>query len=92
MDVEVFVAREHGGDVAAAGVVEDMDRDGVLFGICHLVANTERRRRALGDDHVDFADLDGNLLISNDPFTGVTVEGGRLILPDAPGIGVQPKA
>ena len=38
---------------------------------------------------VDFADLDGNLLISNDLFTGVTVEDGRLVLPDRPGIGVE---
>lgn len=39
----------------------------------------------------DFADLDGNLLISNDRFDGVLVQGGRLILPDRPGIGVEPK-
>lgn len=37
---------------------------------------------------VDFADLDGNLLISNDIFQGVTVVDGRLTLPDRPGIGV----
>ena len=37
---------------------------------------------------VDFADLDGNLLISNDIFSGVTVSEGRLVLPDRPGIGV----
>ena len=37
---------------------------------------------------VDFADLDGNLLISNDIFSGVTVEKGKLVLPDTPGIGV----
>ena len=37
---------------------------------------------------VDFADLDGNLLISNDLFTGVTVVNGKLTLPTAPGIGV----
>ena len=36
----------------------------------------------------DFADLDGNLLISNDRFDGVQVSSGRLILPDRPGIGV----
>ena len=35
---------------------------------------------------VDFADLDGNLLISNDPFEGMTVRGGRMILPDRPGL------
>ena len=39
---------------------------------------------------VDFADLDGNLLISNDLFSGVTVQGGKLVLPDRPGIGVIP--
>lgn len=39
---------------------------------------------------VDYADLDGNLLISNDPFTGVTVERGKLILPDRPGLGLKP--
>ena len=38
---------------------------------------------------VDFADLDGNLLIANDRFTGVTVAHGRLKLPDVPGIGLR---
>lgn len=38
---------------------------------------------------VDWADLDGNLLISNDPFLGVTVENGKIILPDSPGIGIK---
>ena len=37
---------------------------------------------------VDFADLDGNLLISNDRFYGVTVVDGKLTLPTDPGIGV----
>jgi L-Ala-D/L-Glu epimerase len=37
---------------------------------------------------VDWADLDGALLIKNDLFTGATVVGGRVILPDRPGIGV----
>lgn len=37
---------------------------------------------------VDFADLDGNLLISNDLFRGVEVKEGRLILPDEPGLGL----
>lgn len=40
---------------------------------------------------IDYADLDGNLLITNDPFEGVTVKNGRLQLPDAPGIGVSKK-
>jgi L-alanine-DL-glutamate epimerase-like enolase superfamily enzyme len=37
---------------------------------------------------VDYADLDGNLLISNDPFSGVTVKNGKLILPNRPGLGL----
>ena len=37
---------------------------------------------------VDFADLDGNLLISNDRFEGVKVIDGKLTLPEEPGIGV----
>jgi L-alanine-DL-glutamate epimerase-like enolase superfamily enzyme len=38
---------------------------------------------------VDYADLDGNLLIANDPFTGVTVKEGKLILPTKPGLGLS---
>ena len=38
---------------------------------------------------VDYADLDGNLLIANDPYSGVKVEQGKLILPDGPGLGVK---
>lgn len=39
---------------------------------------------------VDFADLDGNLLIANDIFEGMEVQGGKISLPDRPGIGVIP--
>ncbi len=38
---------------------------------------------------VDWADLDGNLLIANDPFTGVKVVDGKITLPEKPGIGVE---
>lgn len=37
---------------------------------------------------VDFADLDGNLLISNDRFDGMKVVDGKITLPDRPGIGI----
>lgn len=39
---------------------------------------------------VDYADLDGHLLVANDPYRGVTLEKGKLILPNLPGIGVIP--
>ena len=38
---------------------------------------------------VDYVDLDGNLLVDNDPFVGATVGDGRLVLPDQPGLGVR---
>lgn len=38
----------------------------------------------------DFADLDGNLLITNDRFSGVKIVNGKVTLPDLPGIGVTP--
>jgi len=37
---------------------------------------------------VDWADLDGALLIGNDIYDGMTVHDGQCILPDRPGIGV----
>ena len=39
--------------------------------------------------YVDWADLDGNLLISNDPFRGVKVEKGQFVYNDKPGLGVE---
>jgi L-alanine-DL-glutamate epimerase-like enolase superfamily enzyme len=38
---------------------------------------------------VDYPDLDGNLLISNDPYEGVKVRNGKLILPSGPGLGLK---
>jgi L-alanine-DL-glutamate epimerase-like enolase superfamily enzyme len=37
---------------------------------------------------VDYADLDGPLLISNDPYRGVQYDKAKLILPDKPGLGL----
>ncbi len=40
---------------------------------------------------VDFADLDGNLLIANDAFDGAVFRDGKTIPNNRPGIGVKPK-
>ena len=36
----------------------------------------------------DYLDLDGNLLINNDPYDGVKVQNGVPILPDGSGLGL----
>ncbi|MBV9439043.1 MAG: dipeptide epimerase [Candidatus Eremiobacteraeota bacterium] len=41
---------------------------------------------------VDWADLDGPFLTARDPFHGVTYADGKLVLPDAPGLGVREAA
>jgi len=37
----------------------------------------------------DWADLDGNLLIDNDVYEGLTIIDGKITLPDRPGIGIR---
>jgi L-alanine-DL-glutamate epimerase-like enolase superfamily enzyme len=38
---------------------------------------------------VDWADIDGPFLTAADPFSGVTYDRGKLVLPDAPGLGIR---
>jgi len=40
---------------------------------------------------VDFVDLDGALLVVNDPFAGAELVDGRVMPPSAPGLGVVPR-
>jgi L-Ala-D/L-Glu epimerase / N-acetyl-D-glutamate racemase len=38
---------------------------------------------------LDFADLDGAALLSDDPYEGATIQGGTIQIPDGPGLGVS---
>ncbi len=40
---------------------------------------------------MEWADLDGNVLLANDCFSGMRLHDGRITLDDRPGIGVEPK-
>jgi L-Ala-D/L-Glu epimerase len=40
---------------------------------------------------VDFVDLDGAMLLADDPFEGIGYEEGRIVLSNAPGLGVEPR-
>ena len=41
---------------------------------------------------VDWADIDGPFLTASDPFSGVTYDRGKLVLPNAPGLGIRETA
>jgi L-alanine-DL-glutamate epimerase-like enolase superfamily enzyme len=40
---------------------------------------------------LDYADFDGAALLSDDPYSGATIERGKIRIPDAPGLGVTAK-
>lgn len=40
---------------------------------------------------LDYVDLDGAALLADDPYVGATITGGVVRLPDAPGLGVEPR-
>lgn len=56
---------------------------------CMVSSSVSVTAAAILSPLVDYADLDGNLLIANDPYEGVTVKAGKLVLPDRPGLGVR---
>ena len=39
----------------------------------------------------DFVDLDGAMLLADDPFEGLAYDNGRILLPEEPGLGVWPR-
>ena len=39
---------------------------------------------------VDFVDLDGAMLLADDPFDGLVYDSGRILLPERPGLCVEP--
>jgi L-alanine-DL-glutamate epimerase-like enolase superfamily enzyme len=63
----------------------------VMFGcfVCSSLAIAPALNLASLADH---ADLDGALLLAEDPFEGIAREGGTIYLPDRPGLGVERRA
>jgi hypothetical protein len=60
---------------------------GVMLG-CMISSSVSTTAAAHLSPLVDYADLDGHLLIANDRWSGVEVREGRLTLPDRPGLGL----
>jgi L-alanine-DL-glutamate epimerase-like enolase superfamily enzyme len=71
----VHVARAHGLSVMAGCMIESSLGISAISQIAPLL---------------DYADLDGAALVANDPYTGARMEAGRILLSDAPGLGVTP--
>jgi L-alanine-DL-glutamate epimerase-like enolase superfamily enzyme len=82
-----------GGITPALEMIEHANAHGlrVMIG-CMLETSLGVTAAAHLSPLCDYADLDGNLLLRDDPFEGVRVEEGRLVLPDAPGLGVRRRA
>ncbi len=60
----------------------------VMLG-CMISSSVSTTAAAQLSPLADFADLDGHLLIANDPYEGVDVRDGRLVLPSGPGLGLR---
>jgi L-alanine-DL-glutamate epimerase-like enolase superfamily enzyme len=78
-----------GGITPALSLVEEATKAGlkIMLG-CMLETSIGITAAAHLSPLADYADLDGNLLLSNDPYQGVTVTNSKLVLPDGPGLGV----
>ncbi|MEN6385486.1 MAG: dipeptide epimerase [Phycisphaerales bacterium] len=78
-----------GGLLEAANMIDTAQRLGlkIMLG-CMIESSLAISAAAHLSPRADWADLDGNLLISNDPFQGVKVHNGKLILNEENGIGI----
>jgi L-alanine-DL-glutamate epimerase-like enolase superfamily enzyme len=59
----------------------------ILLG-CMISSSVSTTAAAHLSPLADFADLDGHLLVADDPWRGVSVKDGRLVLPEGPGLGL----
>jgi L-alanine-DL-glutamate epimerase-like enolase superfamily enzyme len=73
----IAVARAHGMKVLLGCMIESSLGIAAALAVAPLV---------------DWIDLDGHLLIDNDPFSGLGLANGRLIPSDRPGLGVDLRA
>ncbi len=72
----IHTARSHGMSVMLGCMVETSLGISAAAQLCGLV---------------DFVDLDGAMLLADDPYEGLGYESGRILLPEGPGLGVEPR-
>lgn len=80
-----------GSIMKARRVIEQAHKTGlqVMVG-CMIESSLANAAGALVALNAEYADLDGHLLINNDPYKGLNIqESGKLLLSENPGFGVQ---
>ena len=82
-----------GGITPALSLIEEASKADlkVMLG-CMLETSIAITAAAHLSPLADYADLDGNLLLANDPYVGVTVTNSKLVLPDGSGLGVTTRS
>jgi L-alanine-DL-glutamate epimerase-like enolase superfamily enzyme len=82
-----------GGVLPGLRIIEQAKKLGLVIQIgCMSESSLGCTYGAVLIDHADYIDLDGPLLIKNDPFQGICYsEQGEIILPKYPGIGAKLK-
>ncbi|MFQ6614298.1 MAG: dipeptide epimerase [Fidelibacterota bacterium] len=74
---------------ARSMIAQARARDLKIMVGCMIESSVGITAMAALSPQIDFADLDGNVLINNDPYSGVRIDQGRLILPEGNGLGVS---
>ena len=64
MNLEIWIASEHGGEMCFRLVVEDVAGDSEAFGVGELVSDTKRRTGAFANEEVALTKPSGILVIN----------------------------
>lgn len=93
VDGVVVKLAKTGGLLEAIKVIHTARAHGmqVMFG-CMIESSLGVTAAAQLQSMCDYLDLDGAMLLANDPYVGAEYKDGYLILPERPGLGVIPRA
>ena len=92
LDGVVIKLMKCGGVLAAKKAIATARRHGLRIMMGCMVESSVGVTAAAQLAHLcDLTDLDGPLLLTKDPFSGLTYDGARITLSDLPGLGVRPR-